>query len=127
MENNGMNFDSLNFNTDVLPAADLDGSAGCSVTIFDYSHVPDEYNLMAFGKETVSFGRDDSNDIIIASDIVSRKHGHFTVTSGRCYITDDGSTNGLYVNGKKVTQVELKDGDSIRIDDVDLARIDRRA
>ena len=114
-----MNFDSLNFNTDVLPAADLDGSAGCSVTIFDYSHVPDEYNLMAFGKETVSFGRDDSNDIIIASDIVSRKHGHFTVTSGRCYITDDGSTNGIYVNGKRVTQVELKDGDSIRIDDME--------
>ena len=29
---------------------DLDGSSGCSVTVFDYSHVPDEYNLMAFGK-----------------------------------------------------------------------------
>ncbi len=99
-------------------SADLDGSEGCSVTVFDYSHIPDEYNLMTFGKDTVSFGRDDTNDIMIASDIVSRRHGHFTVREGRCYVTDDGSTNGLYVNGKKVTQVELRDGDSIRIDDM---------
>ena len=112
MDNNFMN-------TAPSSAADFDGSAGCSITIFDYSHIPDEYNLMAFGKETVSFGRDDTNDIMIASDIVSRKHGHFTVSEGRCYITDDNSTNGIYVNGKRITQVELKDGDSIRIDDME--------
>ena len=81
-------------------AADFDGSTGCSVTIFDYSHVPDEYNLMAFGKETVSFGRDDTNDIMIASDIVSRRHGHFTVSEGHCYITDDDSTNGILCQRK---------------------------
>jgi len=114
LENNG--FNSIPFGS---PTAEIDSNAGCSVTIFDYSHIPDEYNLMAFGRETVSFGRDDSNDIIIASDIVSRRHGHFTITGGRCYITDDSSTNGLYVNGKRVTQAELKDGDSIRIDDME--------
>lgn len=106
-----------NYNAAVV--TNLDGSAGCSVTIFDYSHIPDEYNLMAFGKETVTFGRDDSNDIMIASDIVSRRHGHFTVTDGRCYLVDDNSTNGIYVNGKRIQQVELKDGDSIRIDDME--------
>ena len=73
MENNFLNVNS----------PDIDGNTGCSVTIFDYSHVPDEYNLMAFGKETVTFGRDDTNDIMIASDIVSRRHGHFTVSEGR--------------------------------------------
>ena len=109
----------MNINPDSSAVPDLDGSNGCSVTIFDYSHIPDEYNLMAFGKETVSFGRDDTNDIMIASDIVSRRHGHFTVSGGRCYITDDSSTNGIYVNGKRITQVELKDGDSIRIDDME--------
>ena len=81
--------------------------------------MPDEYNLMAFGKETVTFGRDDTNDIMIASDIVSRRHGHFTVSDGRCYIADDNSTNGIYVNGKRIKQAELKDGDSIRIDDME--------
>ncbi len=108
-----------NINTDFSVSSDIDGSSGCSVTIFDYSHIPDEYNLMAFGKETVTFGRDDTNDIMIASDIVSRRHGHFTVSEGRCYIADDDSTNGIYVNGKRITQVELKDGDSIRIDDME--------
>lgn len=95
-----------------------EGDSGCSLTVFDYSHIPDEYNLMAFGKETVTFGRDDTNDIIISSEIVSRKHGYFTIKDGICYITDK-STNGIYVNGKKVTQIELKDGDSIRIDDIE--------
>lgn len=94
------------------------GGEGCSITVFDYSHIPDEYNLMAFGKEEITFGRDDSNDIMIASDIVSRRHGHFTVRDGRCYLTDDKSTNGTYVNGHRIEQVELKDGDSIRIDDI---------
>ena len=106
---------------DFSASTDIDGSSGCSVTIFDYSHVPDEYNLMVFGKETITFGRDDTNDIMIASDIVSRRHGHFTVTGGRCYIADDSSTNGIYVNGRRITQVELKDGDSIRIDDMEQA------
>ena len=106
-------------NPDTSTAADYDGSSGCSVTIFDYSHVPDEYNLMAFGKETVTFGRDDTNDIMIASDIVSRRHGHFTISDGRCYIADDNSTNGIYVNGKRIKQIELKDGDSVRIDDME--------
>ena len=114
MENN-----NLNMNSDYSATSDYDSGAGCSVTIFDYSHVPDEYNLMTFGKETVTFGRDDTNDIMIASDIVSRKHGHFTISDGRCYIADDNSTNGIYVNGKRITQVELKDGDSIRIDDME--------
>lgn len=104
---------------DVLNAVtESEDSVGCSVTVFDYNHIPDEYNLMSFNKKEITFGRDDSNDIMIASDIVSRRHGHFTVDGGRCYITDDNSTNGIYVNNRRVTQVELKDGDSIRIDDV---------
>ena len=40
---------------DFSASTDIDGSSGCSVTIFDYSHVPDEYNLMVFGKETITF------------------------------------------------------------------------
>ncbi len=106
---------------DILKSSGGESGSGCSITVFDYSHIPDEYNLMAFGKETVTFGRDDTNDIMIASDIVSRRHGHFTIKDGRCYITDDKSTNGTFVNGRRVEQVELKDGDSIRIDDLSQA------
>lgn len=91
---------------------------GFFVTVFDYRHYADEYNLGSLGKETITFGREDDNDITIASDIVSRHHGHFTLKDGRCYITDDNSTNGIYVNGLPVKQVELKDGDTIRIDDI---------
>lgn len=98
---------------------DVEGDSGCSVTVFDYSHIPDEYNLMVFGKDIVTFGRDDTNDIIITSEIVSRKHGYFTIKGSHCYITDR-STNGTYVNENKINNpTELKDGDSIRIDDIE--------
>lgn len=109
---------SANSENEVL-SDEHEDNAGCSLTVFDYSHIPDEYNLMAMGKETITFGRDDSNDIIISSELVSRKHGHFTVKDGQCYISDDGSTNGIYVNNKPITQVRLKDGDLIRIDNIE--------
>lgn len=94
-------------------------SFGCSITVFDYNHVPLEYNLLAMGKEKITFGRDDANDIVIPSELVSRNHGYFTLKDGQCYITDSGSTNGIYVNNQLVEQVRLKDGDMIRIDNIE--------
>lgn len=113
------------FNTS--PKPDSEGSInqhpddkGCTITVFDYSHTPDKYNLLSMGKDTITFGRDDTNDIIISSELVSRKHGYFTITpNGECIINDSHSTNGTYVNNKLTERKTLKDGDLIRIDDVE--------
>ncbi len=111
------------FNTSVKPEdeenSENENARGCSLTVFDYSHTPDQYNLLAMGKDTITFGRDDSNDIIISSDLVSRKHGYFTISDGQCYINDPGSTNGTYVNNKRIERVRLRDGDLIRIDNIE--------
>lgn len=110
-------------NTSIKPgleeSSEIQDAQGCSLTVFDYSHTPDQYNLLAMGKETITFGRDDSNDIIISSELVSRKHGYFTIVDGQCYITDSGSTNGTYVNNKRIERVRLRDGDLIRIDNIE--------
>lgn len=53
---------------------------------------------------------------------VSRSHAIFTVENGTCAITDDDSRNGTYVNGIRLepgVPMELVDGDTVRMSDVD--------
>ncbi|MED9970707.1 MAG: trypsin-like peptidase domain-containing protein [Ruminococcus sp.] len=51
---------------------------------------------------------------------VSRTHARIRVRSGRCYLSDLGSTNCTYINGTKLTpnqEVVLSPGDKIKISD----------
>ena len=53
---------------------------------------------------------------------VSRTHAKVRVRSGKCYLTDLGSTNCTYVNDVKLSpnqELELKSGDKIKISDVE--------
>jgi adenylate cyclase len=46
--------------------------------------------------DTISIGRDISNDLVISESIVSRHHVHITMRNGRAVLSDQ-STNGTYV------------------------------
>jgi pSer/pThr/pTyr-binding forkhead associated (FHA) protein len=65
-----------------------------------------------------SIGRkSDENDYAIKRKGISRKHMHFEEENGDYYIFDDESTNGVKLNGEKLTageKVKLKDGDKVR-------------
>lgn len=45
---------------------------------------------------TITFGRDDSNDIVIESGMASRRHGQVEYRNGSIYLIDN-STNGTFV------------------------------
>lgn len=77
----------------------------------------DEYNLSAFEKNTITFGRSTDCDITIFSPVVSRKHGKFEISGEVCRMVDTSSTNGIFVNGSRCSTVELNDAQDIRIDD----------
>jgi pSer/pThr/pTyr-binding forkhead associated (FHA) protein len=64
----------------------------------------------------LKIGRYQDNDIIIPDIAVSRRHAKIT-RIGNQYIYQDQSTNGSYVNNKKIiyNEVELNDGDIIKI------------
>jgi pSer/pThr/pTyr-binding forkhead associated (FHA) protein len=47
--------------------------------------------------------------------MVSRKHAKILIAGGAITIEDLGSTNGTFVNGEKVKQARLKEGDRILI------------
>jgi len=59
-------------------------------------------------------GRDPGqSDIVISELIVSKLHCTIFSQGERFFIKDNDSTNGIYVNHEKVTEQELKNGDTI--------------
>ncbi len=62
-----------------------------------------------------SVGRENA-DILLTHNTVSRRHATIEVEDGRVFVKDAGSTNGTYVDGKKLApddNVELKDGSEV--------------
>ena len=59
------------------------------------------------------FGRALENELPVMADSVSGVHGQIRWTGGRWVLTDLGSTNGTFVNGSRVQQAPLSDGDMV--------------
>jgi len=61
-------------------------------------------------------GRAPEADVCIQDRRVSQRHARVIVSpEGAVYVEDLGSTNGTYVNGKKVTRCELHEGDKVHV------------
>lgn len=71
------------------------------------------YELNASRIETI--GREENNTIQLHDTEVSRKHAQVSWENGRVVLTDLNSSNGTYVNGRKITKTVLAGGDQIRI------------
>jgi hypothetical protein len=56
-------------------------------------------------------GRGLAADLRLDEDSVSRSHAILVYRSSGSRILDDRSSNGTFVNGRRVTQADLKDGD----------------
>jgi hypothetical protein len=66
----------------------------------------------------VTFGRSDSADIRVEDPFASSAHARIFDRGGFMYLEDMGSTNGTYLNGRKVKAAErLSMSDTIRIGD----------
>jgi len=70
-------------------------------------------------RQEVRIGRLPDNDLALVWDgDVSRRHAHVARTGAGWVLVDDGSRNGCYVNGERVTgQSPLNDGDVLRFGD----------
>ncbi|MEX2180800.1 MAG: FHA domain-containing protein [Gemmatimonadaceae bacterium] len=63
----------------------------------------------------ISFGREVGNDVVLASNEVSRKHASIAPANNG-YVLSDHSTNGVWVNGLRVAQSQvLGRGDVIKM------------
>ncbi len=70
------------------------------------------------------FGRDDTADIVLQDDLVSRRHARVRRDWSGTHVEDLESRNGIKVNKKKVKKVTLKDRDELEIGGVKLLFLD---
>lgn len=73
--------------------------------------------ILLLPENTYYIGRDEDNTIPINSTFVSRKHTSIFYEKGAFYVKDLGSTNGTFLNSKKIEKSILNDGDQIGVGD----------
>ena len=65
--------------------------------------------------DTFLIGRSDNAHLYLPDDrFFSRHHCLLEIAPPRCFLRDLGSTNGTFVNGQKVSEVFLRNGDRIQ-------------
>lgn len=63
----------------------------------------------------MSVGRSSENSIVLSNRYASTRHCEISCEKGECALSDLGSTNGVFVNGVRVTGKRLDDGDRILV------------
>ena len=80
----------------------------------------DDRKQVSLGPEPLAIGRDPQNDVVLDDRRVSRKHAEVRLRLGRYTLYDLQSTNGTYVNGRRIAEIVLSDGDRIAIGGAEL-------
>ncbi len=71
-----------------------------------------------YDRTDITIGRVQGNDLVLPKGNVSKRHARVRYREGGFIVTDLGSTNGTYVNGRKIAQATIvREGDKIYIGD----------
>jgi pilus assembly protein CpaF len=71
-----------------------------------------------FDRNEINVGRVQGNELVLPKGNVSKRHARLLFRDGRFIVTDLKSTNGTYVNGRKIAQATIvREGDKIYIGD----------
>src|SRR5438105_3981471 len=79
-----------------------------ALVLSDGSRVP-------LGEETVTLGRLPDCEVVLSDTNVSRRHAEIHLRGDHYVLVDLGSTNGSKVNGARVKERVLADGDEITL------------
>ena len=74
---------------------------------------PDYPAIHELSQRRVSVGRSGEADVLLADATVSRLHATLSLEAGATVVEDASSTNGLFVNARRVRRAVLKDGDTV--------------
>ncbi len=96
---------------DIQSAAKDQGQLRAYLIVIAGENVGEMYRV----SDQVIIGRAQNAEVRVLDDGVSRKHAMVAVKGGDVFVSDLGSTNGTFVNGEKVANQPLKDGDKIEV------------
>jgi pSer/pThr/pTyr-binding forkhead associated (FHA) protein len=74
-------------------------------------------SFYSLARPTLSIGRGSACSIAVPDPHVSRQHLRIEWHSDGLYLVDTHSTNGTYVNGRRVGQYRLRGGEQVRVGD----------
>ena len=60
-------------------------------------------------------GRSSTCELVLADDTVSRRHAELRIDDGCWLLRDLGSSNGTWVNGRRVMEAEVRPGDVVNL------------
>ncbi len=69
----------------------------------------------------LTIGRDRNNSLCLDSAAISRFHAVIMSNSGNYYVKDLQSTNGTFLNGRKITKEKLNPGDELAVANVNFS------
>ena len=70
-----------------------------------------------FDKNEISIGRVQGNDLLLPKGNVSKRHSQVFCREGRFFVADLKSTNGTYLNGRRITTPSvIRPGDDWSLD-----------
>lgn len=89
------------------------GSKAFALKFISGKYQGGEFPLRADRELTI--GRAADLDMVLVEDMVSRKHARIVASADSVRLADLGSTNGTFVNGQRIDDIELREGDRILI------------
>lgn len=78
-------------------------------------HLADRETDILLKKNRMTIGRNVSSDIVITEAGVSGHHATLEYRGGYYFLKDEGSTNGTFVDGKKISTYKLGGGEIVRL------------
>jgi pSer/pThr/pTyr-binding forkhead associated (FHA) protein len=78
-------------------------------------YIANDDRVVALNEGVTRIGRSITADVELEDITVSRRHALIVRGEGRTVLLDDGSRNGVRVNGERVPRAELHDGDVIAV------------
>ncbi len=74
------------------------------------------HRFIVYEGKPIVIGRTSEADVNLDNPSISRLHAVVELENGKDYLTDTGSTNGTWVNGKKITErTRITEKDEIKV------------
>lgn len=75
----------------------------------------EDVSRFTVGSKAMVIGRSTGADVVLPDNVISRHHARLHVSEDHLIIEDLGSTNGVLVNGERVTTSSVNEGDTVSV------------